>query len=161
MPLPLPEVKSHFFFFFYSRTLLFEFGEKIFLFFPANLPANFSSPRKPLRPRTSGPCISPWGHRPISLAGQSLETPPPPQNCFPSPGEDGDLLRGVAGVCHPASACLLALRLPPTCPGAPNPESTRPTVRSGSLTRRLPLTLDEWEGEAARGAGPLRPLREH
>lgn len=75
MPLPLPEVKSLFFFFLYSRTLLLE----IFLFFPANLPPNSSEPRKPLRPRTSGPCISPWGHRPISLDGQSLETPAGPK----------------------------------------------------------------------------------
>lgn len=59
--------------------------------------------------------------------------PPPPQSCFPSPGEDGDLLRASLVCATPPLPVCSPSDVPPhTCPGAPNPESTRPTVRSGS-----------------------------
>lgn len=64
-------------------------------------------------------------------------------------------------MCHPASAYLLALRLPSTCPGAPNPESTRPTVRSGS--RHPAAALDPgWVGRrgSQRGWAAAGTLRE-
>lgn len=63
-------------------------------------------------------------------------------------------------MCHPTSAFLLPLRLPPTCLGAPNLESTCPAVRSGF--RHPAAALDTgwvgWRGSPLGWAGPLRPL---
>lgn len=133
---------------------------EIFLFFPANLPLTPASPASLCALALRAPASRLGATDPFPSMDDRFLRPPPAQNCFPSPGEDRDLLRGVM-VCHPASAYLLALRLPSTCPGAPNPESTRPTVRSGS--RHPAAALDPgWVGrrEQPAGLGRAGTLRE-
>lgn len=83
----------------------------------------------------------------------------PPKANFP-PWRARRPAEGLAGVCHPAPAFLVGLRLPPTCPGAPNPPSTSAVVRSGFRHPAAALDAGWVGGPAAGGAGPPHPLWE-
>lgn len=128
---------------------------------PSKPPPNSSEPRKPLRPRTSGPCISPWGHRPISLDGQSLETPAGPKLLSqpwrgPRPpwGRRWCVSPRLLPICSPSDS------LPPAQePRTPNPLALRSAA--GPPPGGCPWPWMEWEGEGSqRGWAAAKTLRE-
>lgn len=137
------------FFLKYSRTLLLE----IFLFFPANLPPKSSEPRKPFA--LQAPASRLGATDPFPSMDSRLR-PPPAITAFPAL-ERTETSLGASLVCvtPPLPICSPSDSLPPAQePRTPNPLALRSAA--GPATRRLPLTLDGWEGEAASGAGPLR-----
>ena len=127
MPLQLPEVKSHFFFFFYSRTLLFEFGEKIFLFFPANLPPTSASPASLCALALQAPASRLGATDPFPSLDSRLRPPHPPKTAFPAL-ERTETSLGASLVCvtPPLPVCSPSDSLPPVQePRTPNPLALR------------------------------------